>query len=150
MIHFTCANCKRDFSVDNSLAGKSGKCSWCGAPVTIPEPYADGTRTDEARDPNLDEAVTAVPPSEGGYPDIRRPSEFAGEEVDIRLPADTDLTQVDWLVCIFCSGIGCIVGIIRLIQGRPNAGKMIGVSLLFSALWTFLRFVLLSLRGPGF
>jgi hypothetical protein len=53
-----------------------------------------------------------------------------------------DLTTVDWLLCIFCSGIGCIIGIIRLIQGDPTGGKMIGFSLLFSFLWGILRGVL--------
>ena len=53
-----------------------------------------------------------------------------------------DLTTVDWLLCIFCSGIACIVGIVRLIQGKPSAGKMIGVSLLFSFLWGILRVII--------
>ncbi|WP_020470866.1 hypothetical protein [Zavarzinella formosa] len=54
----------------------------------------------------------------------------------------TGLTTVDWLLCIFCSGIGCIVGIVRLIQGKPNAGMMIGVSLLFAIIWNVIRFAL--------
>jgi hypothetical protein len=54
----------------------------------------------------------------------------------------SDLSTVDWLLCIFCSGIACIVGIVRLIQGKPNAGKMIGFALLFGFLWGILNAIL--------
>lgn len=50
-------------------------------------------------------------------------------------PDDGKLTTVDWLVCILCSGIGCIIGIIRLVQGKKNAGMMIGMSILFGVMW---------------
>jgi hypothetical protein len=54
---------------------------------------------------------------------------------------DSDLTPVDWVLCILCSGIGCIIGIIRLIQGKPSGGKMIGISLVFAVLWNILAFI---------
>jgi predicted RNA-binding Zn-ribbon protein involved in translation (DUF1610 family) len=41
-----------------------------------------------------------------------------------------DLTATDWVLAILCSGIGCIVGIVYLIQGDPRGGKMIGISIL--------------------
>jgi hypothetical protein len=57
---------------------------------------------------------------------------------------DSDLTTGEWVACIFCSGIACIVGIVWLIQGKPKAGKMIGISLLFAILWNVIRFVVLK------
>ena len=62
-------------------------------------------------------------------------------------PADDDrkMTVVDWLICIFCSGIGCIVGIIRVVQGKPNGGMMIGMSILFAVLWNVVVMVLQAL-----
>ncbi len=57
-----------------------------------------------------------------------------------------DLTTVDWLICIFCSGIGCIIGLVRLIQGKPSAVKMIGFSLLFSVLWGIVRASIIAAR----
>ena len=54
------------------------------------------------------------------------------------------MTTGDWLLCIFCSGIGCIVGIVRLAQGKPDAGKMIGVSILFAILWNIIAGALTS------
>lgn len=58
---------------------------------------------------------------------------------------DADLTTGDWVVCVLCSGIGCILGIIRLIQGKPNASKMIGMSILFTVLWFILRVYIRSI-----
>ncbi len=58
-------------------------------------------------------------------------------------PDDSKLTTVDWILCILCSGIGCIVGIFRLIQGKPNGGKMIAISVCFAILWSIVRFAIM-------
>jgi DNA-directed RNA polymerase subunit RPC12/RpoP len=48
---------------------------------------------------------------------------------------DTDLTGVELTFCILCSGIGCIWGLIYLIQGKSTkGGKMIGISILCSVI----------------
>jgi hypothetical protein len=52
------------------------------------------------------------------------------------------LSAVDWLLIVLCSGIGCIIGIIRLIQGKPSGGPMLGFSILFMFIWTIVRVVL--------
>ena len=58
-------------------------------------------------------------------------------------PTDSgDLTAIDWVIVVLCSGIGCIIGIIRLIQGKPSGGKMLGMSVLFIVIWTIVRIVL--------
>jgi hypothetical protein len=64
-------------------------------------------------------------------------------DLDISKPPqpEGDLSTADWILCILCSGIGCIVGIVRLIQGKPGAGKMIGVSFVFIIFWNIVRFV---------
>ena len=62
-------------------------------------------------------------------------------------PANTvDLTPVDLLVAVFLSGIGIIIGVLRLLQGRPGAGTMIGVSLLFAVIWVVAKAILFSLQ----
>ena len=43
-----------------------------------------------------------------------------------------DLTAVDWVLIVLCPGIACIVGIVRMCQGNPTGGKMIGYSFLIS------------------
>lgn len=59
------------------------------------------------------------------------------------------LTVVDWIVCILCSGLGCLVGIFRLVQGKKSGPKMIGFSLLFGVLWNVLFFVIQALAGQA-
>src|ERR1700730_11195163 len=66
---------------------------------------------------------------------------FAVSSIRLPPPSD-DLTTGDWLLCIFCSGIACIIGIIRLIQGKPGAGKMVAVALMFSVMWAVLRVII--------
>jgi len=42
---------------------------------------------------------------------------------------DADMSVLEWVIAILCSGIGCIVGIIYIIQGKPKGKKMLLVSL---------------------
>ena len=84
-------------------------------------------------------------------PDPDRDSHWHSQEEDNpfrkrepRAGSSGEFTTVDWLLCIFCPGIGCFVGIIRMIQGQPNAGRMVGYSLLFAFLWNMLRFLILA------
>ena len=64
--------------------------------------------------------------------------------------ADADLTTGDWIFCILCGWIGCIVGIVYMIRGKPKGAKMIGVSLVATVVWSMLRAVLVqSVHRPG-
>lgn len=53
---------------------------------------------------------------------------------------DSDLSPFDWFLCVFCSGIGCIVGLVRLIGGSGSGGKMVGISLVFVVIWNVLYY----------
>jgi predicted RNA-binding Zn-ribbon protein involved in translation (DUF1610 family) len=55
----------------------------------------------------------------------RKSSQAAGE----------DMTTGDWVVAILCSGIGCIAGIIWMIQGKPKGKKMLLVSVCVQIFW---------------
>lgn len=58
-------------------------------------------------------------------------------------PVDTgELTVVDWLLCIFCALIGCIVGIVNMVQGKKKGLKMILISIGFAILWNIVSFAL--------
>jgi hypothetical protein len=52
---------------------------------------------------------------------------------------DSEMQTTDWLLAIFCSGIGCILGIVWLIQGKPKGGKMLGISVLFAVIWNVIN-----------
>jgi len=53
------------------------------------------------------------------------------------------LTWVDVIVCILFPIVGIIVGIVRLIQGKRTAGKMIGLSLVVILIVVLLKFLFL-------
>jgi predicted RNA-binding Zn-ribbon protein involved in translation (DUF1610 family) len=57
---------------------------------------------------------------------------------------DADLTVADWVLCILCSGIGCILAIIYIIQGKPKGTKMLMISLAVQAFWVVVRVALMS------
>jgi hypothetical protein len=60
---------------------------------------------------------------------------------------DDDLTSVDWLIAILCTGIGCIVGIVWLIQGKSKGGKMLGICLLVAFLKNAVILALSAIGG---
>ncbi|MFQ5733118.1 MAG: hypothetical protein ACE5KM_14345 [Planctomycetaceae bacterium] len=41
---------------------------------------------------------------------------------------DESLTAGDWVLAVICSGIGCIMGIVYLVQGNSKGWKMIAIS----------------------
>ena len=57
-----------------------------------------------------------------------------------------ELTAVDWVLIILCTNIACIVGLVRLIQGNPTGGKMLGLALLVDFFWFMLGFVLEAMK----
>jgi hypothetical protein len=59
-------------------------------------------------------------------------SSFSGGEGD-------NLTVGEWVVAILCSGIGCIVGIVWMIQGKPKGKKMFLISLCVQIFWVIVR-----------
>ncbi len=62
---------------------------------------------------------------------------------------DEDLTGGEIAVAILCSGIGCIMGLVWMIQGKPKGGKMIGIAFLSSLVQGVIRAVLTSVNDRG-
>jgi predicted RNA-binding Zn-ribbon protein involved in translation (DUF1610 family) len=46
-----------------------------------------------------------------------------------------DLSTGDWVIAIICSNIGCILGIVWMIQGKPKGKKMFLVALCMQFVW---------------
>lgn len=57
---------------------------------------------------------------------------------------DDDLSTLEIVVAVICSGIGCIISIIWLVQGKPKWKKMIAISLIMQAVWVTLRLLLMA------
>lgn len=65
-------------------------------------------------------------------------------------PEDEDLSGGEWAVAIICSGIGCIAGIVWMIQGKPKGIKMLVVSIIADLVKAGIRFAIMSQGGgPG-
>jgi predicted RNA-binding Zn-ribbon protein involved in translation (DUF1610 family) len=57
-------------------------------------------------------------------------------------PGDEDLSGGEILLGLLCSGIGCIVGIVWMIQGKPKGVKLFGLSILMNVVWGAVRLLL--------
>lgn len=56
----------------------------------------------------------------------------------------SDLSTIDWVICIVLPVIGVIVGLVRSSQGKPAGGKMVGISVISLIVWTAIRFMILA------
>lgn len=82
----------------------------------------------------------------GAIFDPRLAKEEAAQKRAGASPGDEDLTAGEWVLAILCSGIGCILGIVWMCQGKPKGKKMFFVSLAVALIWTAIRAVLESSR----
>lgn len=51
---------------------------------------------------------------------------------------DEEMQPLDWLLCLVCSFIGCIVSIVYLTQNKPKATKMLITSICMIVFWNVL------------
>jgi predicted RNA-binding Zn-ribbon protein involved in translation (DUF1610 family) len=63
-------------------------------------------------------------------------------------PEEGNLTIGEVVCAVICSGIGCIMGIIWLIQGKPKGKKMFGLSLLFFVIGIVVQLILQNAKKP--
>ena len=148
--------------VKDEMAGRAAKCPDCGGRIQVPD--------DDVFDaqPYEDEGN---PYAQTPAPSKRRPCPACGEMIMKKAAVcrfchetfdgsvrsgrrggsdiDDDMSTGDWVVAIICSGIGCIAGIVWLIQGKKKGGKMLGVSLLMVIIWNVIRFALVAANGGG-
>lgn len=176
-IKVTCGGCGATLSTPDSSAGKRAKCPKCGSIIEIPNPAAEDDAMDALSSPFdglSEDEMTAGEVQQ----DERKPCpacgemivrgavkcRFCGEIFDPTLKEqqkkkrrkksravadeDEDLSAIEWVVCILCSGIGCIMGIIYMIQDKPKGKKMLLVSLAVQGFW-FVVNILIGLLGQG-
>ena len=167
-ISIDCVNCSKKFVVGDDKAGERVRCPNCGALLQVSEQVfeAEDTSIQPADQGYRVSAPVPRPKREEGRVPCPMCGEmiladavkcrFCGEIFDETLKRaeqrkqvrseDTDLSVGEWLVCILCSGIGCIVGIVYMIQGKPKGAKIFGISFLFAVLWNILRFALVAMQ----
>ena len=64
-------------------------------------------------------------------------------------PEDEDLSGGDIAVGLLCSGIGCIAGIVWMIQGKPKGWKMVALSIISDVVKSVIVTYLKSQNGGG-
>jgi DNA-directed RNA polymerase subunit RPC12/RpoP len=57
----------------------------------------------------------------------------------------SEMSGLDWVIAILCSGIGVIVGILRIIRGRPSGVPLLIVSISVAVAGAVIRIVLASM-----
>jgi DNA-directed RNA polymerase subunit M/transcription elongation factor TFIIS len=55
---------------------------------------------------------------------------------------DENPSGADWVAAILCANIGCILGIVYMIQGKPKGLKVFGISMGMQVVWFIVAFVL--------
>jgi predicted RNA-binding Zn-ribbon protein involved in translation (DUF1610 family) len=154
-IKFNCPDCGGSIEVPESSAGKRVTCPNCEQRLTVPDDVVEAETFGVSSTPSPSDSS----PSSEREGNDRRPCPMCGEMIPVgaakcrfcgeifdpelrRLEkkkktraSDSDLSAGEWVVAILCSGIGCICGIVWMVQGKPKGGKMFGVSLLFAILW---------------
>jgi predicted RNA-binding Zn-ribbon protein involved in translation (DUF1610 family) len=160
------------FNAPDSAAGKTTSCPKCGGKIEIPTPgeFDDILEAEVAPSrPFTDDDFASPVPAAAADGD-RKPCPMCGEMIQKdavkcrhcgeifdpllkaqikktgKVAGDEDLTTAEWVVAILCSGIGCIIGIIWMIQGKPKGKKMLVVSLCVQAVFFVLRVALMSLN----
>lgn len=152
-VQFPCPSCGKNLKAKEEMSGKMAKCPYCQTHVQVPEPTAFAEEPvvmaeEVPADTYGMEAAPQAPPRED-----RRPCpmcgemikadaikcRFCGEVFDDSLKRaekrrtgasaeDTNMSAAEIVLCILCSTIGCIVGVVYAVQGKPKGAKMVGLS----------------------
>jgi predicted RNA-binding Zn-ribbon protein involved in translation (DUF1610 family) len=56
-------------------------------------------------------------------------------------PGDQELSTSEVVIAVLCSGIGCIAGLVWMIQGKPKGMKMFGISFVMVIVWNVINLV---------
>ena len=56
-------------------------------------------------------------------------------------PDEETLSTAEIVLAVLCSGIGCIAGIIWMVQGKPKGKKMFSLSIAMVVVWNVVRYV---------
>ena len=154
-IKVQCEGCGVSLTTPDEYAGRSATCPKCGHAIQIPQAEEE---IYDAEDSLFDELDAEEASADEVGDNDRRPCPMCGEMIltdaikcrycdeifDETLKkqqkkavasGDDDLSVGEWVVAILCSGIGCIMGIIWMIQGKPKGKKMFLVSFCFQLFW---------------
>jgi predicted RNA-binding Zn-ribbon protein involved in translation (DUF1610 family) len=166
-----CSGCGVTLTTPDSSAGKRAKCPKCGGAIQIPDVQQEEIYEAES---SLFSGLSEDEMTSGSVvSDERKPCpacgemivrdavkcRYCGEIFDATLKKQEqkrqkkstaaiegeEMTTGDWVVAILCSGIGCIAGIVWMIQGKPKGKKMLMVSLAVQGFWVIVQVIAASM-----
>lgn len=163
-IQFQCSGCFRQYSVNESFAGKKIRCKDCGVVVQVPA---------------AEEEAWEAPPPPKKSRRRSRDADFGGHELEEdrpepkpkpvrprraerendsesawparpRAPVDESavISPNEVVLALLCSGVACFISLIYLIQGKPKAIRYVGLAMLCGVVHLGL-FILLLLLGQS-
>lgn len=175
-IKVKCSGCGVSLSTPDASAGKRAKCPQCGHAIQVPKLPVEEVILD-AENSIFDDISDDELTSGAATHDDRKPCPACGERIFFdaikcrycgeifdqtlkkqdrkkRKKQSTaaeggDMTTGDWFIAILCSGIGCIAGIVWMIQGKPKGKKMFLVSLGVQLFWGVVRFLIEAASEVG-
>lgn len=156
-IQFECPACGKKTQAPDEMAGQQARCPMCKQVIDVPGPaygLADATIATSPAPKSVakeDDAGRVPCPMCGEMIlDGAAKCRYCGEYLDPELrktqkknlPADSQLSAGEIVLAILCSGIGCIVGIVWMLQGKPKGLKMFLISICVAVIVNIANFVL--------
>ena len=151
-IQFDCPACGKKTQAPDDMAGQAARCPLCQAVIEVPLP-GYGTGEAPGASPPAPPPKAKVSEDEGRKPcpmcgemilEDAAKCRYCGEILDEELrktqkkvsSADADMTPSDYIIAVIpCFSIGCIVGIIWMIQGKPKGLKVFLIAVVANIFW---------------
>jgi hypothetical protein len=151
-----------------SAVGKSSACPRCETQVTCPEPIYDAEVIGAGGDGTPRAMDSLRRGDEVSSQESRRPCPMCGEMIlataarcrfcgEVFDPTfkksrifgadDEELSSTEIAVAFFCSAIGCVTGLVYMIQGKPKGMKMFGLSFLMVVIWNLVSLLVSAIAS---
>lgn len=163
-IDFPCPACGKTARAPDDLAGQAVRCTACRAVIHVPAPGVLEAEEVVVASPVAAPPSPAPPATQPqSAADVaRQPCPLCGEAIALtarkcrfcgavldptlrqqageeeKIEDGAEMGGADYVVAMLCPVIGCFVSLAWLINGRPAATRMAGLTLLSGVLWTAL------------
>jgi hypothetical protein len=161
-IQFNCPACGKKTQAPDEMAGSKARCPICKEVIDVPQPTYGFAETEappaaspKTPDDRTEKSRVPCPMCGELIREGAAKCRYCGEYLDPELRKsqkqagpDSELSAGEIAVAILCAGIGCIMGIVWMIQGKRKGLKMFLISICAAVVWNVLNIVLqIALRA---